>query len=86
MLDDMVFSRLASSNVLAQCHASPDSRFILLPVIEKSSHIHGWTVYDTTTGQMLRPDVLTDGEVDGVWDRLHKAREWVVRTYYGGST
>lgn len=83
--EDLLFTRLASSNVLVQAHAAPDSRFMLLPVIERASRITGWTVYDTSTGELVTPPVTPDmaeGYFDGVWQRLYHAREWVITEYY----
>lgn len=76
------FTRLSSSNVLVQAHAAPDSRFMLLPVIERSARISGWLIYDTGEGKLVIPD---DEELDrGIWPQLHRAREWIINHYYQG--
>lgn len=84
MAESVIFTRLASSNVLVQAHASPDSRFLILPVIDRNL-IVGWIAYDCSEGVLLTPDrteEMPDDYDDGVWKRLHQARDWVVRTYY----
>ena len=65
------FTRLASPNIAATVHVSPDSRYILLPVMNRPAAIQGWVVYDTLSGEMVKmpqPTPFTD---------LHKARDWV---------
>lgn len=80
------FTRLGSSNVLAQAHVSEDSRFMLLPIIGTGRHgawISGWQVYDAVAGKMLVPQADEKGAPrDGVWAQLHMAREWVIHRYY----
>lgn len=76
------FTRLWSSNVLMQAHASPDSRFVILPIIEERSRITGWLVYDAERGELLTaPDTS-----DEPWTQLHEARRWVLDTFYKEST
>lgn len=66
--------RLGSSSVLFTAHATVDSRYVLLPIIESSSKIIGWRLYDSQEGQLL-----TDGPANGVWPILHEARSYVQR-------
>lgn len=82
MSDEQQFTRLTSSDVLAQCHVSPDSKFILLPVI-KGTRITGWVVYNTHLGQQVKPDHDADGvDRHGVFARQYKAKRWVNQKYY----
>lgn len=74
------FIRLGSSDVLVVAHASEDSRFLLVPVID-TPRITGYQAYETMTGQLLKPNA--PGCRDGVWSRLYMARNWVIETYYG---
>lgn len=91
------FTRLTSSDVLVQVHVSPNSRYLILPVLERASVITGWLVYDTEKGRIVEPDDIdcevtpeesktyyTEGKES--WPRLHQAREWVSRIMRGGST
>lgn len=80
------FTRLASSNVLAQVHVSDDSRYIILPKLAQSTSVHGWIVYDTVDGEFLEPKEYVEGCKDGVWSYLAEARKWVEETYYRKET
>lgn len=84
MTRDMRFIRLASTDVLVQVHASPDSRILLLPLIE-NSQVTGWLVYDTNTGELACPEKTPDmpeDYSDGVWRRPFQARQWATDRYY----
>ena len=79
-----MFAWLHSSNVLAQAHVTPDSRYIVLPVIV-GSRITGWKVYATDTGLIVKPrrdDPDPEAPRDGLWPRLHQARNWVTARFY----
>lgn len=60
------FIRLGSPNVAATVHVAPDSRYILLPVMNQPSAVRGWVVYDTLKGEVVNSNLLD----------LHTAREW----------
>lgn len=87
-MSDPRFTRLGSSNVLAQAHVSEDSRFMLLPIMETGTQgamIRGWKVYDAVAGQLLIPEPGERGAPrNGVWGQLHMARDWVIQHYYQG--
>ena len=73
------FPRLMSSSVLVQVFAAPDSRFLLLPVLEQRSQISGWLVYDTEKGELI------DSPGGEPWEHIHEARSWVIDRYYKAS-
>lgn len=75
------FTRMMSSNVVAQMYVSDDSRFVILPVLQVAQEIKAWLVYDTTTGELLKSE-QSDGPVEGSWKYLAEARAWVNKTYY----
>lgn len=63
----MRFTRLSSSTSVFQAHASEDSKYVLLPVIEKAARITGWVVYETQLGDVS----------DEIFPTINEAREWV---------
>lgn len=71
---DTRFIRMGSPSVAATVHISPDSRYILLPLLTEPSAVRGWVVFDTIAGVLLEPD---NGPDEGVFASMHAARDWV---------
>lgn len=69
------YTRLTSTNVVFQVHVSEDSRYVLLPILEKSSRITGWVVYDAIDGEVYTKD-------DDPFPTQFEARDWVNQTHY----
>lgn len=65
----MRFTRLSSSTSIFQAHASEDSKFVLLPIIEKASRISGWVVYKTQLGDIS----------EEIFPTISEARNWVIK-------
>jgi hypothetical protein len=85
MNDDLRFARLGSPNVLLQAHAAPDSRYMILPLLQNSTRVTGWTIYDTQQGELLTPKEspdMADGYSEGVWPNMYAARQYLIDTYY----
>lgn len=65
----MRFTRLSSSTSIFQAHASEDSQYVLLPVIENAARITGWVVYESQLGDVS----------EQVFPTINEAREFVTK-------
>lgn len=55
---------------------------MLIPIVEKTSALKGWLVYDSRKGEIVIPVDFPD--TDGLFPGLNEAKDWVNRNFYPG--
>jgi len=63
----MQLARLSNNSTLTQVHATQDSHYLVLPILDSTVRVLGWLVYDTQKGELVQDEPFTD---------LMKARQY----------